>query len=93
MITDNIRAWYDFFDETQLFIVINNDITFDYPKPLPPNIISVEGTTIQDAKPLTQGNVAAADFSNYKCRGLTHVDKQKYHILTNKHTRHVYCLI
>ena len=66
MVSDSIRAWYDFFDETQLFIVINNDITFDYPKPLPSNIISVEGTTIQEAKPLRQGNVqhAIADFSN-----------------------------
>ena len=82
MIADSIRAWYDFFDETQLFIVINNDITFDYPKPLPPNIISVEGTTIQDAKPLTQGNVAAADFSNYKCR--IRLNTEGSHMLTNK---------
>ena len=55
MVSDRIHAWYDFFDETQLFIVINNDITFDYPKPWPPNYISVEGTTIQEAKPLSQG--------------------------------------
>ena len=55
MVSDNIREWYDFLDETQLVILATAGIVFDYPKHLFPNVISVEGLTAKDAKPLTKG--------------------------------------
>lgn len=54
-ISDKIHGWLDFFDETQLFILENNDLTFGYPKPLFPNVVSVEGTSVKPANPLTSG--------------------------------------
>ena len=57
MVSNNIHAWYDFFDDTQLYILVNNDITFGYPLPLHPNVISVQGLTIDEAKPLSKGNL------------------------------------
>ena len=55
MVSDSINEWYDFFDETQLVILATSGIVFDYPKPLFPNVISVEGLSAKDAKPLTKG--------------------------------------
>ena len=55
MVSDNIHEWYDFFDETQLVILATAGIVFDYPKPLFPNVISVEGLSANDAKPLAKG--------------------------------------
>ena len=55
MVSDSISEWYDFFDETQLVILATSGIVFDYPKPLFPIVISVEGLSAKDAKPLTKG--------------------------------------
>ena len=55
MVSDSISEWYDFFDETQLVILATSGIVFDYPKPLFLNVISVEGLSAKDAKPLTKG--------------------------------------
>ena len=51
----SINRWFDFIDETQLYIVTNSDLTMDYPKPLFPNVISVEGLSAVDSKPLPEG--------------------------------------
>ena len=56
MVSDNIRGWFDFCEEAQLVIMTNADLTFDHPKPLFPNVISVEGLSIKEAKPLPKGN-------------------------------------
>ena len=45
----------DFFDETELVIMANADLTFNDPKPLFPNVISVEGISVKEAKPLSKG--------------------------------------
>ena len=58
MVSDNIRGWFDFLDETELVLIANADLTFDYPKPLFPNVISVEGLSAKEAKPLSKGNDA-----------------------------------
>ena len=55
MVSDNIRGWMDFIDETELVIMANADLTFDHPKPLFPNVISVEGLTVKEGKPLSKG--------------------------------------
>ena len=55
MVSDNIQGWMDFFDETQLVIMTNADLTFDFPKPLFPNVISIEGLSVKEAKPLPKG--------------------------------------
>ena len=51
----SINRWFDLIDETQLYIIANSDLTMDYPKPLFPNVISVEGLSAVDAKPLPEG--------------------------------------
>ena len=51
----NINRWFDLIDETQLYIFVNSDLTMDFPKPLFPNVISIEGLTASDAKPLPKG--------------------------------------
>ena len=55
LVSKNINRWFDFIDETQLYIVANSDLTMDHPKPLFPNVISIEGLTSDDAKPLSEG--------------------------------------
>ena len=55
MVSKDINEWPDFFDETKLVIMTNADLTFDYPKPLFPNVISVEGISVKPAKPLSAG--------------------------------------
>ena len=55
MVSDNIRSWMDFFDETELVIMANADLTFNGPRPLFPNVISVEGISVKEAKPLSKG--------------------------------------
>ena len=54
-VSKNINRWFDLIDETQLYIVANSDLTMDYPKPLFPNVISVEELSAEDAKPLSEG--------------------------------------
>ena len=55
LVSKSINRWFDLIDETQLYIVANSDLTMDYPKPLFPNVISVEGLSAEDAKPLSEG--------------------------------------
>ena len=54
--SNSIQGWQDFLDEAELTVMNNADITFDYPKPLFPNVISVEGLSVKEAKPLSKGN-------------------------------------
>ena len=55
LVSESINRWFDLIDETQLYIVANSDLTMDYPKPLFPNVISVEGLSTVDSKPLPEG--------------------------------------
>ena len=55
MVSDNIRGWMDFIDETELVIMANADLIFDHPKPLFPNVISVEGLTVKEGRSLSRG--------------------------------------
>ena len=55
LVSKSINRWFDLIDETQLYIIANSDLTMDYPKPLFPNVISVEGLSASDAKPLPEG--------------------------------------
>ena len=55
MVADHIRQWTDLVHDSLLYIVVNADLAFDYPKPLFPNVISVEAPTAQNAKPLPAG--------------------------------------
>ena len=55
MVSDSYRKWMDAMDETQLTIMANCDLTFDYPKPLFPNVISIEGLSVKEAIPLPTG--------------------------------------
>ena len=55
LVSESINRWFDLIDETQLYIVANSDLTMDYPKPLFPNVISVEGLSEEDSKPLPEG--------------------------------------
>ena len=57
LVSDNIQKWYDFISETQLYIMANCDLVFDYPKPLFPNVVSVEGLSVSEVKPLSKGNM------------------------------------
>ena len=52
----SIQGWQDLLDEAELIVMNNADITFDYPKPLFPNVISVEGISVKEAMPLSKGN-------------------------------------
>ena len=69
----SINRWFDLIDETQLYIVANSDLTMDYPKPLFPNVISVEGLSAVDAKPLHEGqwikrNSGSVYFKRYQSK-------------------------
>ena len=55
LVSKSINRWFDLIDETLFYIVANSDLTMDYPKPLFPNVISVEGLSAADAKTLSKG--------------------------------------
>ena len=73
----SINRWFDLIDETQLYIVCNSDLTMDYPKPLFPSVISVEGLSAVDAKPLPEGkwikrNTGSVSFKKISIKEKSH---------------------
>ena len=69
----SINRWFDLIDETQLYIVCNSDLTMDYPKPLFPNVISVEGLSAEDAKPLSKGKYIKCTYSMIRKCQMNHI--------------------
>ena len=57
LVSEDKRSWYDFVEGSLLYILVNCDLTFHYPKPLFPNVVSVEGLSITEPKPLRKGQL------------------------------------
>jgi len=41
-------------DQKTIIMLLNTDVSIDFPEPLPPNIIPVGGLQIVDAKPIPE---------------------------------------
>ena len=77
LVSESINRWFDLIDKTQLYIVANSDLTMDYPKPLFPNVISVEGLSAVDSKPLPEGqwikrNTGSVSFKKISIKEKSH---------------------
>ena len=55
LVSPDKYSWYDFVEGSQLFILPNSDLTFYHAKPSFPNVIAVEGISIEETKPLPKG--------------------------------------
>ena len=55
LVSADKQTWFDFVEDSQLFILPNSDITFYHAKPLFPNVVAVEGISVVEPKPLPSG--------------------------------------